>query len=144
MTSREAEISQGRAIMAAVVGSYATASVLTVVFGSQRFDEAKDIITFVIQTSLTTWLFYMMWTGRQWARWTISALFALGIIIVLVSTISSFNWRLGLFLAYQAALPLLLCFPTSVDTFIDEQKRKRTEPIQAPQTTTGSSAPDHV
>lgn len=130
--------------MAAVVGSYATASVLTVVFGGQRFDTTQDIATFVIQTSLTTWLFWMMWTGRQWARWTVSALIALGIIIVLVSAISSFNWRLGLFLAYQASLPLLLCFPTSVDSFIDDQKRRRKEPIQPPQTTTGSEAPGRV
>ena len=113
-----------------VVCSYFTASLMNIVFGATRFDTVTNVVTFLISNALTIWLFYAMWRGRQWARWTIAALLGLAVIFVLVTAINDFNWKLGLFVAYQALLPVFLSFPESVDAFIDEQKRKREVPNQ--------------
>jgi hypothetical protein len=125
MTKSEIRISNGKAIVAAVISSYFTLAFILELVKVNQVYTLINALEFVINILLSGGLFYAIWKGHNWAKWTFYALTAIGIIRSLVIISQNFNWSVVASLAYCFILPVAILYPESVDEFLKDQKMKR-------------------
>ncbi|OHE84438.1 MAG: hypothetical protein A3G75_12530 [Verrucomicrobia bacterium RIFCSPLOWO2_12_FULL_64_8] len=140
MTAKEDQIAQGKAVVAAVMSSYGTAVLLIAAFAAALMSTQAEVVGLFIQNAITVGVFYLIWTGRAWAKWAFAALCAIAVIYIIVMLARAFDWKVALLVVYFALLPVALKTAKSVDVFIEDQERRRIEAKQASEPAAAAAA----
>lgn len=114
------EVKRGRRLLAIAIAVSLTGDALVILLKVSRVGPQPSLSS-VARWFMTAALFYAVWQGQRWARWLMTGLLGVGLLLTLFAVVANPHPLFLLIAAQFVVTFTLMVFPPSVSAFLSYQ-----------------------